>query len=104
MGILASWLPKIGIAGIFIDDDDVDISTAKGKDVIVESIPLSTHDWEGTIDFLLIDDDSLLIDVLDGGRLSVGVGGDHLIGIPKFERSILHTSEDQSMRICTYLD
>ena len=82
MGILISWFSEIGIAGIFIDDDDVYVGASEGEDVIVESVPFSAHDGEGTIDFLFIDDDSLLIDVVDGRGFSIGVGCDHLMGVP----------------------
>lgn len=99
MGVLASWLSEIGVTGIFIDDDDVDVSAAECEDVIVESVPLSAHDGEGTIDFLFVDDDSLLVDVLQGGGLPGGVACDHLIGVPEFEGSVFHPSEDQTMRM-----
>lgn len=71
MWVLVSWFSEARVGGIFIDDEDEDISATKGKDIIFEAIPLSTHDGEGTIDFLFIDNDPFLVDVIDGGRLSV---------------------------------
>jgi len=65
MGVLISWFSDIGVGGIFIDDKDKDICASKGKDIIFESIPLSAHDGEAPIDFLLVDNDSLLVNVID---------------------------------------
>ena len=104
MGIPASRFSEIRVTGIFIDDDDVYVSAAEREDVIVESVPLSAHDGEGTIDFLFVDDDSFLVDVLEGGSFPIGVACDHLMGVPELEGSIFHSGEDQSVRMRIYLD
>ena len=53
--------------------------------MVVEAIPLAAHDWEVILEFLLINDDSLLLlpfKSLDGRLRTIVVGGHHLCGVP----------------------
>lgn len=85
MRVLVSRFSEAGIAGIFVYDDDVDVSATEGEDIIFKAIPLSAHDGEGAVYFLLVDDHSLLLDILERRRAPVGVGCDHFLRVPEFE-------------------
>jgi hypothetical protein len=85
MRIFFTRLAKVRVSWVLINNYNEDVCCSKGEHIIVQTVPLSTHDGEIVLKFLLIDEAFvlvLLVNVVERGCCTVGVSGDHLGGVP----------------------
>lgn len=102
--VLLAGFGNLGVARIFSNIEEQHFSPSKGQEVVLQVVPLGTHNGELVFfSFLFVDDALLGFETFGSGR-GRGIGVDDVLWVPKEKGAIFHTGEDKAVGVGAWIE